>query len=183
MAYVAITAEVSHEITNSGAYILVTDDTTYRTGGDTPTRANCLVNFLIEHIVDGVAEDITPNYVAASVTSVLVPISEDGWYRITMTVTNAPAFGTTFSTQAVQNILVTDRFCACWTAAAYLVYTTSTCNCESIAKINKLAVLDAQFEGVENMVSRNDMQSAANALERLGYDCATLSDSCGCGCG
>lgn len=180
MAYSAITAAVAHEITNNGRYILITDETTYRTGGNTPTRGDCLVNFLVEEIVNGIATDITPNYDPATVTSILVPISADGWYRVTETITGEEGFSPEFSTQAVLNILVTDRYCQCWTDKAYNVFLKSTCGCEENKAIAQLIVMDAQFKGIERMVATNDMASAAKALERLGLTCAAFGCDCGC---
>lgn len=184
MAYIAITAAVSHEITNNGTYILITDDTTYRTPPNKPVRSQCLVNFLVEQVVNGVATDITPNYNQNSVTQILVPISQDGWFRITMTVTNNPSSlddgVPEFSTQAVLNILVTDRYCQCWTDKAYNVFLKSTCGCEENKAIAQLIVMDAQFKGIERMVATNDMASAAKALERLGLTCAAFGCDCGC---
>lgn len=180
MSYSAITADFDYSIENSGTQILITDTTEYRADGDTPERSDCLVNYLVEYILNGETTDITPNYVAESVTAILVTISNDGWYRITETVTNTPEFGTTFSTQKVENILVTDRLCACLTDKGFDIYTKSTCNCESMKSIQQLAVMQGQFHGVENMVSRNDMNGAAQALERLALNCAALG--CGCGC-
>jgi hypothetical protein len=183
MAYSAITAVVSHEIVNDGNAILITDDTVYRTPPTTPTRAQCYVNFLVQQINGDTVTDITPNYVSTSVTSILVPITADGWYRITMTITNIPPATDavpTFSTQAVQNLLVTNRYCNCYSNKIYNAFQNSICGCENVKMVYQLLLLDAQFQGITYMVSKNDMNSANQALERIMLECQALDCDCGC---
>lgn len=172
--------ELTNTITiqDGGTSFIVEDTTVYDTPN--PMRASCLVNFLVQDMRNDPPADITPPYDPVTVTEILVPISHDGWYKVTMYVTEAPdSIEEVVADELVKDELVSARFCECKAQFTKKVF-SKKCGCEDATKIQELYCLDAQFNGVADLVAQNDMQSADQAIERLGLECALYNKDCGC---
>lgn len=172
----ALTLANTIEVLDEGQNIEIVDTTVY--GGANYDRNQVKVYFLVQDMRNTPPADITPNYDPETVESILVPISHDGWYKITMTVI---ANIGDYQDQLVKDYLVTERFCICKAKFAYKVF-SCFCNCNS-QKVQELFCLNAQLQGIvgdDGLVAHNDMLNADQAIERLNLECALYNEDCNC---
>lgn len=171
----------TNEILSNGSTIKIIDTTIYGNGITNPSRSQCLVNFSVEFMRGTPTLLIMNGYNPSIVTQILQPISNDGWYRIKITIVNDPSgtWATPFSEQKVIDILVMERLCIC--KANYLnKITDKPCGCEDSDIWKNLFCMEGQMEGVKRLVAKNDMKSADMVVERLLLECQHLNSDCGC---
>lgn len=175
----ALTLANTLEILDEGTKMLITDTTVY--GGANALRANVFINFLVQDMRTNPPVNITPDYDAAIVESILVAIPHDGWYNVVMSLTPAEDAPPPVAEpdQLVKDELVTERFCICKANFTKKTFNCK-CGCENKENIEQLYCMSAQFEGIKDLVAQNDMLSADKAIERLNKECALANKGC-CG--
>lgn len=175
----ALTLTNTIAVLNGGENILIEDTTVY--GGSNADRDNVLINYSVLDMRTDPPVDITPNYDAETVDSILVATGHDGWYKITMSLTPALLAPPPVAEpdQLVKDELVTERFCICKANFTKKTF-NCRCGCENKENIEQLYCMSAQFEGIKDLVAQNDMLSADKAIERLNKECALANKGC-CG--
>lgn len=171
----------THESLSGGTILKIVDTTVYGNGITNPNRAQSLVNFEVEYMRGTPIQLVMNGYVPETVTQILQPITNDGWYRIKMTITRNPVgtWATDFSEQKVIDVLIIDRLCAC--KANYLnKITDKPCGCEDSSVWKNIFCMEGQLQGVTRFVAKNDMKSADMVVERLLLECQHLNSDCGC---
>lgn len=176
----ALTLANTIEILDEGTNMLITDTTVY--GGSNADRDNVLINYSVLDMRTDPPVDITPNYDAETVDSILVATGHDGWYKITMSLTPALLAPPPVAEpdELVKDELISERFCICKANFAKKVF-NCRCGCENSELIQELYCLTAQLEGIvgeQGLVSQNDMRSADMAIERLNKECALANKPC-----
>lgn len=179
----ALNASIDLELQSGGTKVHATDSTVYGDGATNPSRAQSLVNWTLVRKPTTGDENISFNYNETSDTEILVDISKDGWYRLTMTITKESGGGwpgADYSYQKIIDFLVIDRLCACITEYGKDIFLDKKCGCECEGQLVEYYCIYGQvFCGLPELARRNDMPSAQMGIERLEQECALLSD-CGC---
>lgn len=167
------------ETVDNGTNLFISDQTQY--DSPNPSRESCFLNFIVLDMRNDPPSDITPPYDPVTVGEILVPISHDGWYKVTMSITpnfdGNPPYPD--PDELVKDYVSSELFCICKAHFAKKVF-SKKCGCENPTQIQELYCLEAQLAGVLDLVAENDMQSADQAIERMNLECALLNEDCGC---
>jgi len=163
---------------DEGTNLLIVDSTQF---DDPYSREYYYVNFTVLDMRNNPPADITPPYDQATVSEILVPISHDGWYKVTMAYTANPDANPPYvitPDELVKDYLSSELFCICKSKFAYKVF-SCFCNCNP-QKVQELYCLNAQLSGVLDLVAQNDMLNADQAIERMNLECALYNEDCKC---
>ena len=156
---------------DAGTNLRIVDSTQY---DDPYSREYYYVNFTVLDMRTDPPNDITPPYDQVTVAEIFVPISHDGWYKVTMAYTANPDADPPYvivPDELVKDYLSSELFCICKAKFAKKVF-SKKCGCENPQQIAELYCLNAQLEGMLELVAMNDMQSADQAIERMNLECA-----------